>query len=113
MVNLAITLTLPAVFGSALAFGCGAAAFATPVRGNAVADRLVAAKVSDVKVKGRVAEIQDRFFANRVLGDYAKTEIWKEAHAAFAHPDDDVFNHGIGLWKGEFWGKLRNLGDRP
>lgn len=55
----------------------GAASIAAPVRGNAVADRLVAAKVSDVKVKGRVAEIQDRFFAQRVLGDYAKNEIWK------------------------------------
>ena len=84
----------------------GAASIAAPVRGNAVADRLVAAKVSDVKVKGRVAEIQDRFFAQRVLGDYAKNEIWKEAHEAFARPDDDIFNHGIGMWKGEFWGKL-------
>ena len=77
----------------------------SPVR-TAVADRLVAPKVSEVKVKGHVAEVQDRFFANRVLGDFARNEIWKEAHAAFAHPDDDVFNKGIGMWKGEFWGKL-------
>ena len=93
--------------GAALAAGLFAVVGCAPASvGDPVADRLVPAKVSDVKVKGHIAEIQDRFFANRVLGDYAKNEIWKEAHAAFAHPDDDVFNHGIGMWKGEFWGKL-------
>ena len=70
------------------------------------ADALVAVKAGDVKVKGHVAQVQDRFFAERITSDFAKTEIWKEAREAFAHPDDDVFNHGIGMWKGEFWGKL-------
>ena len=71
-----------------------------------VPDRLVAVPLGNVRVKGHVGEVQDVFFANRIFGDFAKNEIWKEAHEAFAHPDDDVFNHGIGMWKGEFWGKL-------
>ena len=79
--------------------GCG------PVE-RPVKDRLTPAKVSDVKVGGRVADIQSTFFANRIQGEFARKEIWKEAHEAFAHPDDDVFNKGIGMWKGEFWGKL-------
>jgi len=66
----------------------------------------VPAKLSDVKVKGHVSDVQERFFTERIRGAFARKEIWKEAHDAFAHPDDDVFNKGIGMWKGEFWGKL-------
>ena len=70
------------------------------------ADALTPAKLGDVKILGHVAAVQQRFFDNRVLGDYARNEIWAEAHAAFAHPDDDVFQAPIGMWKGEYWGKL-------
>ena len=69
-------------------------------------DRLTAAPVGDVAVRGHVSEVQSRFLAYRVIGEFARDKIWKEAYEAFAHPDDDVFNHGIGMWKGEFWGKL-------
>lgn len=69
-------------------------------------DAIVSVKASEVKVRGHVAEVQDRFFRERIFSDFAKNEIWKEAHDAFAHPDDDVFKNGIGMWKGEFWGKL-------
>ncbi len=69
-------------------------------------DRVRTARLGEVKVPGHVGEVQDTFFSNRIRGEYARSEIWKEAHEAFAHPDDDVFNHGIGMWKGEFWGKL-------
>ena len=71
-----------------------------------VEDRLVPVELSHVQVKGHVAEVQERFFAQRIKGAFAQDKIWKEAHEAFAHPDDDVFNKGIGMWKGEFWGKL-------
>jgi len=74
--------------------------------GRPVADKLTPVRLSDVKVKGHVAELQDAFFSNRVMGEFVRQNIWKEAHDAFAHPDDDVFNRGIGMWKGEFWGKL-------
>ena len=85
--------------GCVASAGCGSAE-------KPVADRLTPVKLADVRVKGHVAELQGTFFANRIFGDFARKEIWKEAHEAFAHPDDDVFNHGIGMWKGEFWGKL-------
>ena len=90
---------------------CGAAAALVLVSGcgpsaDPQEDRLRPANPGDVRVAGHVAELQDVFFANRIFSEYAKKEIWAEAHAAFANPDDDVFNKGIGMWKGEFWGKL-------
>jgi len=85
------------VIGGVVAVSCQA---------GTLPDALTSVKVSDVRVRGHVAEMQERFFYNRIFSDFAKNEIWKEAHEAFAHPDDDVFNKGVGMWKGEFWGKL-------
>ena len=85
----------------ALASCLGVALSAAPA-----SDALVSVREADVKVGGRVGALQDLFFRERITSAYAKDAIWKEAHDAFAHPDDDVFNHGIGMWKGEFWGKL-------
>lgn len=82
-------------------FVWSSAVVAAPVR-----DALVPARESEVKVGGHVAALQDRFVRERIVSDYARKEIWGEARNAFAHPDDDVFNNGIGMWKGEFWGKL-------
>ena len=83
------------------------AAFALCGRGFAgPSDALVPAAAGDVRTRGPVAALQDRFFANRVLSDFARDEIWAEARGAFAHPDDDVYNRPAGMWKGEFWGKL-------
>ena len=70
------------------------------------ADTLTPARLSDVCARGFIGDLQGRFFAQRIFSDTAKEKIWKEARDAFAHPDDDVFNRGIGMWKGEFWGKL-------
>ena len=69
-------------------------------------DLLSPVALRDVKVRGHVGKVQDRFFANRIFSDFAKNEIWKEARDAFAYPDDDVCNKPAGMWKGEFWGKL-------
>ena len=70
------------------------------------ADALTPARLGDARARGFVGALQDRLLARRVFSDAAKEEIWKEARDAFAHPDDDVFNGGVGMWKGEFWGKL-------
>lgn len=72
----------------------------------AVSAALVVPKASDVKVLGHVGAVQQRFLDNRVLGAFAKDVIWPEAREAFAHPDDDTFMPKVGMWKGEFWGKL-------
>lgn len=69
-------------------------------------DALVPVRLADVRERGFVGHVQDRLFAARVFSDFAKTEVWNEARGAFAHPDDDVYNKGIGMWRGEFWGKL-------
>lgn len=46
----------------------------------------------------------NRFFENRVLSDFAKTKIFGEAETALREPhDDDTI---VGMWSGEFWGKL-------
>ena len=91
-------------FAVPCAAGTGVAASA-PVPA-AVQDALVPARLGDVRVGGFVGRLQDRLFARRVLSDYAMEAVWKEARDAFAHPDDDVFYGGVGMWKGEFWGKL-------
>ena len=97
-------MEMKTILGTAAALfaGVACAGGAVPAKG----DRLVAPAAGDVRVGGRVAEVQDRFFGQRVRSDFARKEIWTEAHGAFAHPDDDVFRNGIGMWKGEFWGKL-------
>ena len=71
-----------------------------------LASALTAVRPGDVTVRGHVREVQDRFVNRRILSDFARDTVWQEARDAFAHPDDDVFNKGIGMWKGEFWGKL-------
>ncbi|MBR4652522.1 MAG: glycoside hydrolase family 127 protein [Kiritimatiellae bacterium] len=71
-----------------------------------LAGALAVPQPGDVVVHGRVRELQDRLFENRIFSDYARDCIWKEARDAFAHPDDDIFQAPIGMWKGEYWGKL-------
>ena len=72
----------------------------------ALAAALIAPKPGDVVVRGHVRACQDRLFENRIFSDFARKEIWGEAREAFVHPDDDVFQAPIGMWKGEYWGKL-------
>ena len=90
----------------AMALGAGGVSLAETPAKQGLKDALVSVRPGDVKVTGFVGSVQDRFFGGRIFSDFARNEIWKEATDAFAHPDDDVFNHGIGMWKGEFWGKL-------
>lgn len=89
---------MPVVFCLTIGGGCDNASLPE--------DALTPAFLGDVKVKGHVAEIQDRFFRNRIFSKFAKDEVWKEARDAFANPDDDIFKKPVGMWKGEFWGKL-------
>ena len=58
-----------------------------------------------VKFCGDVADLFDRFIENRITSDFAVNEILKEAEDAFFERVDDE-NPPIGLWRGEFWGKL-------
>ena len=57
-----------------------------------------------VRLKGSVAEQMERFFANRINSEDARTLVYQEAEDAFRNKLDDASGvHGI--WQGEFWGK--------
>ena len=58
----------------------------------------------DIKLLGITKPISELFFEKRVLSDFAKNVIYKEAEDAFRTQIDDA--RYIGLWQGEFWGKL-------
>ena len=75
-------------------------------RGDAVRDALVAPDLKDTRVQGPIGEKFDQFIHERCLSDFARNVVVREAREAFAHPDDDVFQAPVGMWKGEFWGKL-------
>ena len=77
-----------------------------PLPKDAVPDALLPPKLKDVRVNGPIGAKFDRFMYERCLSENARNEIVKEAREAFASPDDDVFRVPLGMWKGEFWGKL-------
>lgn len=74
-------------------------------------DVLETPKLSDVKIEGAIGKKMDTFFRERVFSDYAKREIFGEAESAFENPQDDA-KKVVGLWQGEFWGKLAISGSR-
>ena len=74
------------------------------MRNNSVHNKINPSELSDIKVKGYVGELMERFFYNRITSDYAKNVIYKEAEDAFKNKVDDAAIYGI--WQGEFWGKL-------
>ena len=60
--------------------------------------------IGNTQIGGFIGEYFHRFFEKRVLSDYAKTAIFGEAENALRYPhDDDTI---VGMWSGEFWGKL-------
>ena len=68
-------------------------------------DRLVTAKLHDVKMLGYAGRKADRFLAYRVQSAFAKEEIFGEAYRAIRDRNDDKTGV-VGFWQGEFWGKL-------
>ncbi len=71
----------------------------------AKSDILKVSELQDVKIKGPIGEKMENFFQNRIFSAYAKKEIFGEAESAFTNPQDDITGV-VGLWQGEFWGKL-------
>lgn len=62
------------------------------------------APIEDTHFSGFIGDYFSRFFENRVLSDFAKEKIFGEAEKALREPhDDDTI---VGMWSGEFWGKL-------
>ena len=77
-----------------------------PLPKDAVPDALQPPNLKDVRVNGPIGAKFDRFMHERCLSKKACEVIVGEAREAFAKPDDDVFRSPLGMWKGEFWGKL-------
>ena len=63
------------------------------------------AAYNKVNFCGDVADLFNRFIENRITSEFAVNEILKEAEDAFFERVDDK-NPPLGLWRGEFWGKL-------
>lgn len=60
--------------------------------------------IGKVKFSGKTEEKMQKFFQNRVLGNFAEKNILAEAENALVLQNDD--DTPIGYWRGEFWGKL-------
>ena len=67
------------------------------------ADVLTPAALRDVRLTGWIGAKADRLIRERVTSDWAKDVMMKECEQAFVDRDDD--STGVGMWKGEFWGK--------
>ena len=72
---------------------------------NAVRDALDPPELRRTRIQGPIGAKFDIFMHERCLSDFARNVVVREAREAFAHPDDDIFNAPVGLWKGEYWGK--------
>ena len=60
--------------------------------------------LADIHITGKTGKLLDTFFYERVLSDYAKEVIFPEAESAFETKYDG--STVVGVWQGEFWGKL-------
>ena len=94
-----------------LLFFAGATSSSAEVK-NAVQDRLTPPALKDCRLQGKIGTKADTFFYRRCWGPEGRGLVMPEAEFAFTHPDDDVFNPPVGMWKGEFWGKLALSGAR-
>lgn len=70
-----------------------------------VKNKITVPDYSDFKFGGEIGKLFDRFIDKRMTSDFARNEILKEAENAFFERKDDE-NPPIGMWRGEFWGKL-------
>ncbi len=69
------------------------------------------ASQADVHFNGECGFLFDRFIFNRVTSKFAIEKILKEAEDAFERKSD-IINPYVGMWQGEFWGKLMISGCR-
>ena len=67
---------------------------------NAVRDALDVPELRRTRIQGPIGAKFDIFMHERCLSDFARNVVVREAREAFAHPDDDIFNAPVGMWKG-------------
>lgn len=62
-------------------------------------------ELEDARFVGKIEELLQKVIYERMTSEKAQTKIFKEAEAALINRIDDS-NAPLGLWQGEFWGKL-------
>ena len=67
-------------------------------------DVLSPASLKDVRLTGWVGRKADNLIRERVTSEWARTDMIRECEQAFVDMDDD--SGLVGMWKGEFWGKV-------
>lgn len=72
---------------------------------NTMYTNIIPPPLENTKILGPIAQNMERFAEQRMLSDEAVNVVYKEAHDAFIHKVDDE-SGVIGIWQGEFWGKL-------
>ena len=65
----------------------------------------VDSRIGSVHFDGEIGEFFDRFIYNRITSDFAVNEVLRETETVFEEKLDDQ-NMPVGMWRGEFWGKL-------
>ncbi len=70
-----------------------------------VSNKISAPALGDAVIKGPIGERMELFFDERVKSDFAWDVVYREAEDAFKNKVDDE-SGVVGLWQGEFWGKL-------
>ncbi len=68
-----------------------------------ISDSFIPVNLENLKLEGKIAQLNDVFFNERVLSDYAKNTVYKETEEAFEAKRDDLTP--VCYWQGEFWGK--------
>ena len=68
-------------------------------------ENLINSKTDSVHFEGDVGELFDRFIRRRITDDFAVNEILRETETVFEEKLDDK-DFPVGMWRGEFWGKL-------
>lgn len=68
-------------------------------------ENLINSSVDCTQFEGEIGEFFDRFIEKRVTSDFAVNEVLRETEVAFDEKLDDK-DFPVGMWRGEFWGKL-------
>lgn len=61
--------------------------------------------LENVQLSGSIAELFNRFIDRRITSREAQRTVFAEAEEAFERCVDDI-DAPVGMWQGEFWGKL-------
>lgn len=68
-------------------------------------NRIQAQPLENVRMMGSISDLFERFIDRRITSAEAQQTVFAEAEEAFVRCIDDI-DAPVGMWQGEFWGKL-------